>query len=919
MEEIIQGERDMKNQNFAEEKYRGGDVTTGIKGEPRQKIIKLCNKIQNLTKVKPGDPEYNALACCVSDEMADVAMVMGVRKKKTATEIAQRCKKQLEETQRLLDQLADIGVCMVDDITGENKYWIPIFVPGIMEMLVGNKALVEAHPEIAVAFSEYTIKRIIPLAGNLPVGGGVMRIIPIEKAIDGETRRASFEELSHYIEENDDISVADCSCRRSRRLMGEGCGHLEKDMCIQLGDAARYYIKSGRGRRITKDEAYDILRRAEENGLMHQIPNTDGSGHTHAICNCCGCSCFSLRTVEYFHTPGMIRSNYVAKVDSEKCVACGECVAHCPVNALRLGEKLCTAKPIAVPEKITADDHEWGPDKWNPDYRFNRENVVTETGTSPCKTACPAHIGIQGYIKLASLGRYKDAFELIKINNPFPAVCGRICSKDCEQACTRGDIDEPLAIDEIKKFIADQEMKEKHRFVPKKRHDYGNRIAIVGAGPAGLSCAYYLAIGGYDVTVFEKQDILGGMLTFGIPSFRLEKNVINAEIDILRELGVNFRTGVEVGKDVTLDELRKEGFEGFYLAIGAQAGRKLGIEGEESEGVITGVDFLRNVNTGKKVELNGKVVVIGGGNVAVDVARTAMRVNTGSVEMYCLESREEMPAAKDEIAETLAEKIGINNGWGPAKILTENGKVTGVEFKKCVSVFDREGRFSPVYDDNERMKVECSYVLSSIGQSVVWGNILDGSKVVLNRNRTAQADSLTYQTAEPDIFVGGDVYTGPKFAIDAIAAGKEAAISLHRFVHPGQSLRIGRDRREYKEIDKTNIVVEDYDHTPRQRAGHIALDDAFRDVRRTFTDEQIKKETQRCLGCGVTVVDTTMCVGCGQCTTRCKFDAIKLEKVFDEHGVVYEKVALKAIPHVIKRKAKILVTSAKEKLAGKKA
>ncbi|HVN70717.1 MAG TPA: FAD-dependent oxidoreductase, partial [Desulfomonilia bacterium] len=360
-------------------------------------------------------------------------------------------------------------------------------------------------------------------------------------------------------------------------------------------------------------------------------------------------------------------------------------------------------------------------------------------------------------------------------------------------------------------------------------------------------------------------------------------------------------------------------YEGFYLAIGAQAGRKLGIEGEDSEGVIAGVEFLRSVNLGQKVELKGKVIVIGGGNVAVDVARTAVRVSTGRVEMYCLESREEMPAAKDEIAETLAEKIGINNGWGPAKILTENGKVVGVEFKKCVSVFDKEGRFSPAYDDNERITAECCYVLSSIGQSVVWGDILQGSKVVLNRNQTAQADSLTYQTAEPDIFVGGDVYTGPRFAIDAIAAGKEAAISLHRFVHPGQSLTIGRDRRQYREIDRTNIVVDDYDHTPRQQVAQIALEDAFRDNRGTFTEEQVRKETRRCLGCGVTVVDTTMCVGCGQCTTRCKFDAIKLEKVFDEHGVVYEKVALKALPHVVKRKAKILVTSAKEKWAGKKA
>jgi ferredoxin len=333
--------------------------------------------------------------------------------------------------------------------------------------------------------------------------------------------------------------------------------------------------------------------------------------------------------------------------------------------------------------------------------------------------------------------------------------------------------------------------------------------------------------------------------------------------------------------------------------------------------VISGVDFLRRVNLGEKVELNGKVVVIGGGNVAVDVARTAVRVSTGSVEMYCLESREEMPAAKEETAETLAEKIDINNGWGPAKILSENGKVTGVEFKKCVSVFDKDGKFSPMYDDQQRIEVECSYVLSSIGQSVVWGNLLEGSKVVLNRSQTAQADSLTYQTAEPDVFVGGDVYAGPQFVIDAIAAGKEAAISLHRFVQPGQSLTVGRDRRLYKEIDKKNIVVDDYDHTPRQQVVHAASDDAFRDIRRTFGEDQVTKETQRCLSCGVTVVDTTMCIGCGQCTTKCKFDAIKLEKVFDEHGVTYEKIIPNTLPHAIKRQVKVLATATKEIFTGK--
>lgn len=278
--------------------------------------------------------------------------------------------------------------------------------------------------------------------------------------------------------------------------------------------------------------------------------------------------------------------------------------------------------------------------------------------------------------------------ELIKKENPFPAICGRICPRKCESACTRSDVDEPLAIDEIKKFIADQDLKEEHRFVPERKDNRPEKIAVIGAGPAGLSCAYFLAVDGYKVTVFEKERKLGGMLTLGIPSFRLGKEVVNAEIDILKELGVEFKTGVEVGKDTTFPELRELGYKAFYVAIGAQAGRKLGLEGEEAEGVMTGVDFLRKINLGEDLKMDGEVIVIGGGNVAIDVARTTERIGVSQVDMYCLENREEMPALGEEIEEALSEGISINNSWGPKRIVQENGRVVGVEFKKCISVFD---------------------------------------------------------------------------------------------------------------------------------------------------------------------------------------------------------------------------------------
>ena len=892
--------------------------------EQKYKVLEFANKV---SRKKMGSknaigfdgPEYKMLATVVTDEMAEVALALEFRKPQTVSEVAAICKKSEEKTLELLEQLATDGVCFVNNKEGVDKYWYDTWVPGIMEMMANNIENVRKHPEIAQAFDEYGIVRGSKSAGMLPVGVGNMRVIPIETAIAGETRKASYEEISKYLNESTVFSVSDCACRTVREAMGEGCGHLKEDMCIQLGHAAEYYIRTKRAREITREEAFEIIKRAEENGLMHQIPNLDGSGKTHAICNCCGCSCLSLRSAEMFFNADMIRSNYVSVVDKDKCVACGECVANCPTNALKLGQKLCSTKPIVekIERKYTPRNKEWGPADWNTDYRTTRENVV-ESGTSPCKTNCPAHIAVQGYIKLASQQRYTEALELIRKENPFPAVCGRICPKKCEDACTRGDIDEPLAIDDIKKFIAEQDLDVNRRFIPKKRHDYGKKIAIVGAGPSGLSCAYYLAIDGYNVTVFEKQPVLGGMLTMGIPSFRLEKNVVNAEIDILRELGVEFKTGIEVGKDISLQQLREQGYKAFYLAIGAQQGRKIGIEGEDSEGVISGIDFLREVNLGSFGKLDGNVVVIGGGNVAIDVARTAARVGSKNVSMYCLENRTEMPALDEEIAEAESESIAINNSWGPKRIITEAGKVTAVEFKKCLSVFDSDKRFHPVYDENQTIIVPADTVLLSVGQSIEWGSLLADSKVQVKPNKAAIADSFTLQTDESDVFVGGDALTGPKFAIDAIALGKEASISIHRFVQPGQSLVIGRDRRQYTALDKESVILGDYDNTPRQRAvqDHSAKL-SFTDERGTFTEEQVKKETDRCLGCGATVVDEFLCVGCGQCTTKCKFEAITLKRKFDSTGLAYEHVKPAVIKTVLKRKVRITAQKVQDAFTGK--
>jgi NADPH-dependent glutamate synthase beta subunit-like oxidoreductase/Na+-translocating ferredoxin:NAD+ oxidoreductase RNF subunit RnfB len=874
----------------------------------RSKIVRLAQIISEMEKdYTDADPEYYGIECVVTDEQADVMINMELRKPISPEDLAKKCGKSVGETASILEELHNLG--MLDYECAIKKYTLPIFVPGIMEKLVLNPELPVKFPQIPRAFDEISFHMVAPFAHMMPMGapGKGMHVIPVETAIAAESKVASFEQLSHWLKDADKLAIADCTCRITRRLAGEGCGHLEKDICLAVGDAATNGIKRGVAREVTLDEALEILKRAEENGLVHQVTNIDGSDKIMVVCNCCRCSCFGLRTSQYFNTPNMSRSNYVAKINAEKCVACGQCVEYCPANAVKLGQKIASKNPIVLPESISPDDHEWGPEMWNPNYRENMENVLP-SGTAPCKVNCPAHIAVQGYIKLAALGRYQDALDLIRKENPLPAVCGRICNRRCEFECTRGNVDAPIAIDEIKKFIADLELNPETRVIPEKRNDYSNKkIAIIGSGPAGLSCAYFLAIDGYDVTVFEKEKRLGGMLTLGIPSFRLEKNVIEAEIDVLRGMGVKFQTGVEIGKDLTIQQLRDQGFLGFYLAIGAQGGRKLNIEGEGAPGVISGVEFLRQVNLGSASNVAGKVIVIGGGNVAIDVARAAVRTSAKGVAMYCLESKKEMPASADEIEEATSEGIAINNGWGPTRILVEKGKVKGVEFKQCTSVFDAERRFSPQFDENNTVVVEADCVLVSVGQAVLWGNLLIGTRVELKGNGTAVADELTYQTGEADVFVGGDAYTGPKFAIDAIAAGKQAAISLHRKVWPGQSLTIGRNRRVFTQLNKSNVVIDDYDHTPRQKPDRAAGDAlaTFRDTRCTFTEEQLKKETQRCLACGVSVVNEDFCLGCGQCTTKCKFEAITLERKFDATMVPYEKTFDYVLPYITERENKI--------------
>ena len=900
-------------------------------GKPfREPIAKLGKKITDripqklgLKKITRNDPEYWGLAGVLTDEEALLALKLGVRKPKTLSEIVKISGLEEKKCEALLEEMSRKGLLEYnwENAAHEKQYVLPMYVPGCAEFFNMNAKILESNPEMGTFFehmSRLPLEKITPFVPEGGAGIG-MHVIPVEKAIEMENESVDLEHISYWLSKYEGkYAASPCSCRRSRLTHDEGCADDPEGWCVAVGDMADYVVETQKdGRYISKEEALDIFRQAEENGFVHQITNIDGKDKIFAICNCNVNVCYALRTSQLFNTPNMSRSAYIAKVEKQNCVACGKCVEACPAGAVKLGQKLCDKEgcEITYPRMPLPGDQPWGEHMWTHNYRdVNRINCY-DTGTAPCKTACPAHIGIQGYLQLAKEGRYEDALALIKKDNPLPAVCGHVCNRRCEDACTRGTIDEAVAIDEVKRFIAERDLNAETRFIPKKtipslKGGFEEKIAIIGAGPAGLSCAYFLALTGYKPTIFEKNAEPGGMLRYGIPSYKLEKDLLAAEIDVIRQLGVEIRCGVEVGKDVTIEDLREQGYKGFYAAIGCQRGRKPGISGENAEGAYTAVDFLRKAGAKESFALEGDVVVVGGGNVAIDAARISSRCTDAKISMFCLEAREKMPASNEETEEALEEGIELNCGWGPKEVLEENGHVSGVVFKKCTRVLDAQGRFSPEYDENDTVTIPCRHVIFSVGQAIDWGHMLDNLHVELRPNGGALANKLTYQTSEPDIFVGGDVYTGPKFAIDAIAAGREGAISLHRYVHEHCTLTIGRNRRDFIELDKENIKVETYDSSSRQippKADVKEQAKTFRDLSQSLTEEQVKKETSRCLSCGASVVDPNKCIGCGVCTTKCMFDAIHLHREIPGASIMRasEDKLKYILPNMVKQSIKV--------------
>ncbi len=542
-------------------------------------------------------------------------------------------------------------------------------------------------------------------------------------------------------------------------------------------------------------------------------------------------------------------------IDLDKCTACGECEKVCPIvtsnlfdEGLRDRRAAYKLYPQAMPSAFAID----------------------KKGTAPCKATCPAHISVQGYVALVAEGKYKEALELIKEENPLPAICGRVCHHPCESACTRGEVDEPVAIDFIKRFVADLDLRSDTRYIPETKEKKEEMVAIIGSGPAGLSCAYYLAIEGYQVTIYEKLPVAGGMLAVGIPEYRLPRDIIQAEIQVIQDMGVKLQTGVDVGKDVSVDQLRNEGFKAIFLGIGAQECKALGIEGEDLEGVYPGVDFLRDVNLGKKISLGDRVAVIGGGNVAMDAVRTARR--TGSKEAFVLYRRsfEEMPANVEEIEECEEEGIEINTLVNPKRIIGENGKVKAIECLKMeLGEPDESGRRRPVPIEGSEFTLEVDAVIPAIGQESDWSCLGPECACTLSDWGTMNVDPLALQTEDPDIFAGGDAVTGPKTVIEAIEAGKQAAVSIDRFI---QGIDLHKDReKEWAAVQ--DLRTEGYDRIPRTQMPRLEPSErveSFGEVQLGFNETQAVAEAKRCLACGI-------CSECYQCVDACLAGAVNHE------------------------------------------
>jgi len=582
------------------------------------------------------------------------------------------------------------------------------------------------------------------------------------------------------------------------------------------------------------------------------------------------------RVKRFEGTPGNFRVAIYEEpryVDLEKCKGCGDCAEACPVSLPNpYEEDLALRKAIyrlldqATPSAFAIDKY----------------------GVPPCRAACPLHVNPQGYSALISKGKYKEALDLIREKNPFPGITGRVCTHPCESACNRKDIDEPLAIDLLKRFVDDWVKEHGDDFNPKKAEPNGKKVAIVGSGPSGLLCAYDLALKGYSIMIFEELPEPGGMLRYGIPSYRLPREVLDREIGILKKLGVEFRCNTTVGKDISLNELREQ-YDAVYIAIGAHISKKLGVEGEDLSGVWGAVEFLREVNAEKLEKLTGKVAVIGGGNAAMDAARTALRLGAEKVTIVYRRTRREMPANPEEVEEAIEEGIDIIFLATPVKI-EGNGKVERIVCQRMkLGEPDESGRRRPIPIEGDFFTIDVDIVIPAISQSP---QIDRFSGFNITRWKTFEVDELTLQTNIEGVFAGGDAVMGPATFIEAMAQGRKAGISIDRYLR-GEDLRVNRDGEWSYESDLTldklpHIDPDEVEKIPRAHPRMRSVDErksSFCEVVLGFDEETAVSEAKRCLHCAG-------CCECMECVSACQPEAVVHNMVARESTVEVGAVIL---------------------------
>lgn len=522
-----------------------------------------------------------------------------------------------------------------------------------------------------------------------------------------------------------------------------------------------------------------------------------------------------------------------------------------------------------------------------------------------CQWGCPVRTDARGYVIATAEGRYLDAYKIARGPNPFASICGRVCGAPCEVECRRGGIDDAVTIRALKRFVTEQfgveagDPAATTQFSAARRDTEnpraGAKIAVIGSGAAGLTASHDLTLLGYKVTVFESESVPGGMLTTGVPIYRLPRDLVQLEIEAILSLGVELRVNTTVGKDITIPQMRQQGFEAILIAAGLQRGRGLRLDGEDAEGVLHGIEFLKQVNTGKDVHIGERVVVIGGGNVAFDVARTAVRpkgipyqaeakdfyeaadssrmaLRTGAKEVHlvCLESREEMPADEIEIKEGVEEGLLLHPSRGPLKIITHKGKVTGLATRKVMSVFDAEGRFNPTFEDEPGEVIEADTIILSIGQSADFGFLKDVSELKLTKQGLVEIDPVTKRTSVPYIFASGDVAEGARLFIHAIASGQRAAISIDEYLR-GNTLV--KDRTGNFELPARHEMPENYIQLHRinpPAAKAIERVAATCIVEQNFEEVVAREQGRRCLECHInTIFNGELCILCRGCVDVC--------------------------------------------------